>query len=151
MIATTKSVVRIASCLLCVALLGWSPAALPYQTYCKISATSRWILKARVPAGKRAAFIEYLESYKENFALGAHYVGGAESDDSISIGFLDEPEADPELESRMDIWADNKKPTSVFFFYFQRCNTTRAFKPYIDSARKSIVKFGDVKVTLQSR
>jgi hypothetical protein len=92
----------------------------------------------------RQDFIRFLQSDKEPIALGASYVGKAETSDSLSIDFLEV--FDAKRASKISIQADNKKPSSVFDFSFWSCNTIRGLEPYRDAVRARVTQFGAVSV-----
>ena len=123
-------------------LLCWSCVSYPYETACLSGGIGPKKLRVTVPAERRLAFIEFLQSDKRTLALGARYVGGVDSSRRLTIAFLDTP--DPKRESRVDIWAENIKPSLVFDFHFQTCNTTRSLRPYLDATKRSIAQFGKV-------
>lgn len=129
---------RFAALCLTLLLLSESPPSLSYQTRCRTGARSP-TLKVTVPVNRRQAFIDFLRS--GNLALGARYVGGAESDKSLSIDFLDTP--DGTHEARIDISVENKKESPIFDFYIQTCNTDRSWKPYWDATRNRVETFGE--------
>jgi hypothetical protein len=130
--------------LLALALVGWGQPASSSESYCATGEVSPIKLRVTVRPEQRQDFIRYLESDREPFALGASYVGGAESSGSLSIDFLqifDEAKA-----STITVEAENKKPSFVFDFSFWSCNTTRNLRPYRDAVRQRVTQFGVVSV-----
>jgi hypothetical protein len=98
-----------------------------------------------VPIEKRQAFIDFLQSQERTLALDARYVGGAESERRLSICFLAVPRKGEE--PRIDICAENLKPSGVFDFAFQTCNTKVSWKPYFEAARARVGELDYVSVS----
>jgi hypothetical protein len=127
------------------ALVCWSGAASAYQTFCRTGSNGSKILRVVVPLEKRQSFIDFLQSQESPLALGAHYVGGAESDRRLSICFLEVPKEGKE--PRIDICAENMKPSGVFDFSFKICNTTISWRPYFEATRARVSSLGYVSVS----
>ena len=130
--------------LLALTLAGWVQSAASSESYCATGQISPIKLRVTVRPEKRQDFIGFLQSDKEPIALGASYVGRAETSDSLSIDFLEV--FDAKRASKISIQADNKKPSSVFDFSFWSCNTTRGLEPYRDAVRNKVTQFGAVSV-----
>jgi len=130
--------------LIALTLSGWLQLAAASEANCTTSEVSPIKLRVTVSPGQRQDFIKFLQSDREPFALGARYVGGAEVSDVLSMVFLEILDSD--RASTVTIEADNKKPSPVFVFSFESCNTTRRVAPYRDAARKRISEFGFVSV-----
>ena len=126
-------------------LACWSGAAGAYQTFCKTSSSSSKLLRVVVPLEKRQAFIDFLESQERPLALGARYIGGAESDQRLSLCFLEVPKQGKE--PRVDICAENLKPSGVFDFSFQTCNTKVSWKPYFEATRTRVSELDYVSIS----
>ena len=116
-----------------------------YSTICRTSASSPMLLRVVVPMEKRQAFIEFLRSEETPLALGARYVGGAESDRRLSICFLEVPKRG--REPRIDICAENVKPSGVFDFSFQTCNTRMSWKPYFKATSAHVQELDYVSIS----
>lgn len=125
--------------LLALALAGWVQSAASMSSYCATGQISPIKLRVTVQPERRRSFIKFLQSDKEPIALGASYVGRAETSDSLSIDFLEI--FDAKRASKISIQADNKKPSSVFDFSFWSCNTTRSLEPYRDAIRNWVTQF----------
>jgi hypothetical protein len=130
--------------LIVLALAGWMQSAVSTESYCATGQVSPIKLRVTVRPERRQDFINFLQSGKEPVALGASYVGKAETSDSISIDFLEI--FDAKRSSKISIQADNKKPSSVFDFSFWSCNTTHSLEPYQDAVRNRVTQFGAVSV-----
>jgi hypothetical protein len=130
--------------LLALALAGWVQSAASSESYCATGQVSPIKLRVTVRPERRQDFIKFLQSDKEPIALGASYVGKAETADSLSIDFLEI--FDAKRASKISIQADNKKPLPVFDFSFWSCNTTRSLEPYRDTVRNRATQFGAVSV-----
>jgi len=114
------------------------------ESYCATGQISPIKLRVTLQPERRQDFIKFLQYDKEPIALGANYVGRAETSDSLSIDFLQI--FDAKKASKISIQADNKKPSSVFDFSFWSCNTTRSLEPYRDTVRHRVTQFGAVSV-----
>ena len=130
----------LSSMLLALALTGWVQSAACSESYCATGQISPIKLRVTIQPERRQEFIRFLQSDKEPIALGASYVGRAETSDSLSIDFLEI--FDAKKASKISIQADNKKSSSVFDFSFWSCNTTRSLEPYLDGVRNRVTKFG---------
>lgn len=130
--------------LLALALAGWVQSATSSESYCATGEVSPIKLRVTVRPERRQDFIKFLQSDKEPIALGASYVGRAETSDSLSIDFLEI--FDAKRASKISIQADSKKPSSVFDFSFWSCNTTRSLEPYRGAVRNRVTQFGAVSV-----
>jgi hypothetical protein len=126
-------------------LIFTSSTSYAYETYCRTGSVSSKILRVTVPPEKRESFIEFLQSDLKPLVLNARYVGGAESDRRLSICFLEVP--NPETESRIDIVAENIKPSSVFDFSIETCNTRRSWKPYFKAIQVRMQELDYVSVS----
>ncbi|BDU19973.1 hypothetical protein [Dyella sp. GSA-30] len=126
--------------LLALALAGWVQSAACSESYCATGQVSPIKLRVTIQPGRREDFIKFLQSDKDPIALGASYVGRAETSDSLSIDFLEV--FDAKRASKISIQADNKKPSAVFDFSFWSCNTTRSLEPYRDAVRNRVTQFG---------
>jgi hypothetical protein len=96
-------------------------------------------LRVEVPAGQRQAFIDFLQVSDRAFARGARYVGGTDSSDLLTISF--HQTIDAKKESFISIWAENRKPSAVFDFYFETCNTSISLKAYWAAAQRRVREF----------
>lgn len=130
--------------LLALALTGWVQSAASSESYCATGQVSPIKLRVTVRPERRQNFIRFLQSDKEPIALGASYVGRAETMNSLSINFLEV--FDAKRASKISIQADNKKLSPVFDFSFWSCNTTRRLEPYLDAVRNRVTQFGAVSV-----
>jgi hypothetical protein len=130
--------------LLALALAGWVRSAASSESHCATGQVSPIKLQVTVRPERRQNFIKFLQSDKKPIALGASYVGRAETSDSLNIDFLEI--FDAKRASKISIQADNKKPSSVFDFSFWSCNTTRRLEPYQDAIRNRVAQFGTVSV-----
>lgn len=74
--------------LLALAVAGWVQSAVCSESYCATGQISPIKLRVTVQPERRQDFIKFLQSDKEPIALGANYVGRAETSDSLSIDFL---------------------------------------------------------------
>jgi hypothetical protein len=118
--------------------------ALPYQMYCKTEEFAKTKLRVSIEPEQYQAFDKFLEPSSEPLALGARYVGGAESDDGKTYSYL--KLLDDKRGARIDIEITNTKPTMVFDVYVMSCNTRASLKPYLAAARKWIEQFGNVAI-----
>ena len=130
--------------LLALALAGGVQSAASSESYCATGEVSPVKLRVTVRSEKRHDFIKFLQSEKAPIALGASYVGRAETSDSLSIDFLEI--FDAKKAAKISIQADNKKPSSVFDFSFWSCNTTRSLEPYRRAIRNRVTRFGAISV-----
>jgi len=130
--------------LLALALAGLAQPAASSQSYCATGEVSPIKLRVTVRPERRQDFIKFLQSEKAPIALGASYVGRAETSDSLSIDFLEI--FDAKKAAKISIQADNKKPSSVFDFSFWSCNTTRSLEPYRGAIRNRVTQFGAISV-----
>ncbi|WP_157971455.1 hypothetical protein [Dyella sp. C9] len=125
-------------------IVGWAGSAASNETYCASGQVSLIKLRVTIQPQQRQDFIRFLMSGKEASILGAGYVGGAESSDSLSIGFLEI--LDQTGMSTVTIRVDNENSSPVFDFSFSSCNNHRALEPYRDAARRKVGQFGVVSV-----
>jgi len=130
--------------LLALALAGLAQPAASSPSYCATGEVSPIKLRVTVRPERRQDFIKFLQSENEPIALGASYVGKAETSDSLSIDFLEI--FDAKKAAKISIQADNKKPSSVFDFSFWSCNTTRSLEPYREAIRNRVTQFGAISV-----
>lgn len=126
--------------LFALAVAGWVQPAMSRTSSCATGEVSPVKLRVTIPPEKRQDFIKLLQSENDPIALGASYVGSAESSSSLSIDFLEV--IDKKTSSKISIQADNKKPSSLFDFSFWSCNTTRDLEPYREGVRNRVTLFG---------